>query len=52
MDSPGTGGNLTSVCALNARCTNIPGSFVCECFPGFSGDGRVACDGKGQANEL
>lgn len=32
-------------CDENARCTNTIGSFVCECLPGFTGDG-VTCDGE------
>jgi hypothetical protein len=34
-----------SPCNVNATCTNIPGSFVCQCIDGFSGDG-IRCDGK------
>lgn len=28
-------------CAMNALCENTPGSFLCHCFPGASGDGRT-----------
>ncbi|CAK8680339.1 unnamed protein product [Clavelina lepadiformis] len=37
-------------CALNARCENIVGSFVCMCNPGFQGDGvtcaEITCPGN------
>ena len=32
-------------CNLNASCTNNLGSFTCNCFPGFSGDGQT-CSGN------
>jgi len=31
-------------CHYNADCINQPGSYVCVCEPGFTGDG-VVCDG-------
>ena len=37
--------NQSSVCSLNAVCTNTPGSFECECLPGFSGNGFKQCEG-------
>ena len=27
-------------CHVNATCTNTNGSFVCECQPGFNGNGQ------------
>ena len=32
-------------CHLNATCTNTNGSYVCECRPGFNGNGRI-CTGE------
>ena len=32
------------VCAKHAKCTNLPGSYKCECNPGYSGDGKY-CNG-------
>ena len=32
-------------CHADAICTNTPGSFSCECKPGYTGDGVNACDG-------
>ncbi|RMX40979.1 hypothetical protein pdam_00014857 [Pocillopora damicornis] len=29
------------VCAVNASCQNLQGSYSCSCKPGFSGDGKV-----------
>ena len=31
----------SSPCHPNATCTNAPGSFVCECVLGFSGNGST-----------
>ena len=33
-----------NLCHVNALCTNTLGSYVCQCKPGFSGDGRT-CEG-------
>ena len=33
-----------NLCHINALCTNTLGSYVCQCKPGFSGDGRT-CEG-------
>ena len=30
-------------CDANAACTNAPGSFICSCNPGYTGDG-VTCN--------
>ena len=32
-------------CHVNATCTNTNGSYVCECRPGFNGNGRI-CTGE------
>ena len=32
-------------CSSAASCTNIIGSFTCECLTGYTGDGFM-CDGK------
>ena len=32
-------------CDENAKCTNSPGSYKCECDPGFTGDGFI-CTGQ------
>ena len=32
-------------CDTNAMCTNVIGSYTCECKGGFSGDG-TSCTGK------
>ena len=32
-------------CHLNANCTNNLGSHVCECHPGYIGNGRN-CEGE------
>ena len=32
-------------CDTNATCTDVPGSFICACNSGFSGDGS-ACQSK------
>ena len=29
----------THSCDRNAMCTNTEGSFNCDCYPGFTGDG-------------
>jgi len=31
-------------CSSNADCTNTPGSFTCDCVPGYIGDG-LSCSG-------
>jgi len=31
-------------CSENAACTNMPGSFTCACYAGFSGDGVTCSD--------
>ena len=32
-------------CGVNAKCINTIGSRICECNPGFSGDGLI-CRGE------
>uniref|UniRef100_A0A1S4K5J7 EGF-like domain-containing protein n=2 Tax=Culex quinquefasciatus TaxID=7176 RepID=A0A1S4K5J7_CULQU len=38
---PGQGPN--GRCGVNAACTNLPGSFSCQCPPGFTGDASRQC---------
>lgn len=33
-------------CGEGASCTNTLGSFTCTCPPGYSGNGRVKCQGN------
>ena len=28
-----------ALCDINANCTDTEGSYLCQCHPGFSGDG-------------
>ena len=37
--------DATFNCDVNARCQNNIGSYVCECIPGYIGDGNI-CTGK------
>ena len=37
--------NTTHGCHSNATCSNIAGSYNCECKDGFTGDG-FSCSGK------
>uniref|UniRef100_A0A914XX63 Uncharacterized protein n=1 Tax=Panagrolaimus superbus TaxID=310955 RepID=A0A914XX63_9BILA len=40
-------GNLTSVpvsCSINGQCSNISGNPVCECLPGYNGNGYNCSD--------
>ena len=32
---------IQGICDVNAACYNVPGSFQCQCAPGFRGDGRT-----------
>lgn len=35
---------LSGACATHAICTNTPGSYLCECDPGYDGDGFNVCE--------
>ena len=32
-------------CHVSATCTNTNGSYLCECHPGFNGNGQI-CTGE------
>ena len=32
------------VCDINAKCTNLIGSYICNCLPGYYGNG-IICQG-------
>lgn len=34
-------GKTTRACGKGAKCTDTPGSFTCECAPGYSGDAFI-----------
>lgn len=34
----------SNVCHPNAMCNNTVGSYICECSPGYTGDGK-SCSG-------
>ena len=36
---------LASPCDTNANCTNVVGSYICQCLDGYTGDG-LSCAGK------
>lgn len=35
-----------TVCHRNAACNDTDGGFVCQCLPGFTGDGNTTCDSE------
>ena len=35
--------NTLKPCGANSHCTNSPGSFKCDCKPGFEGDAIDGC---------
>ena len=39
--------NGTVSCGINASCVNTPASFMCECDPGFFGDGQTCAIDQG-----
>lgn len=32
-------------CHAQAECVNVPGSYDCNCLPGYTGDGQQTCAG-------
>ena len=38
-------------CHDNANCTDIPGSYVCECVEGYQGNG-TACESMSESSEF
>ena len=36
---------MNSPCDINANCTNVVGSYTCQCLDGYTGDGLL-CAGK------
>lgn len=49
IDECNSGDNL---CQRNANCNNIPGSFRCECSPGFKLSPSGACVGESSAYKI
>ncbi len=41
---------VPGICHRLANCSNVQGSYSCHCITGFSGDGRLSCDGKTSFN--
>lgn len=39
-------------CGRGAACQNIPGSYTCNCPPGFTGDAKIECWGKYCLNQF
>ena len=44
------GDTFANSCSSTATCTNTPGSYTCECYIGYTGDG-VNCAGKPAVHE-
>ena len=34
------------MCVNRTQCSNTNGSHLCDCLPGFSGDGFMECSSK------
>ncbi len=43
--------DLLDSCALNATCSNTIGSYLCQCLPGFRGDGSKNCTNIDECQE-
>jgi len=35
--------SVDGMCHNNANCTDTDGSYICECYPGYDGDGKYNC---------
>lgn len=45
MDSDINECSTSNPCDTNANCQNTPGSYVCSCKSGYTGNGKT-CSGK------
>ena len=41
----------SGTCSVDGICTNVPGSFKCQCGPGYEGDG-LTCQGTNTRIQL
>ena len=43
--------DIIDICADNSACTNTPGSYQCQCLPGYRGDGYENCTNIDECKE-